>query len=440
MVMDAVDPGQLDDRALVERMQQGDQTAFAELYERYFDQVYDFLARMLRNRTEAEDVAQDTFIRAVTSIESLRNAASFKSWIFTIARNTALNRIEQSRRARPLVLQDESGEPIELNLIDPDRLGSPEDAARAEETAALVWEAAAGLSAKQYSLLDLHLRQGLASAEIAEVLGVSRNNAYVMVNRLKNAVEESIGAYIMIRQGRRACADLDATLTEANISGISPEARRLVKAHVDGCTTCQQTQADLVSPTAILGAFTPVPAAPGIREAILGDAMRAWTETHGMPDRQQSDPQFHSQPTRQIAVPAGAINISWMAGGLGLLLVGLAMLGVAIANPFAASAGPTTDGPGGAVLQFENDNGTPAAGVSLRIRYEPADGGEPVEFERTTAGSGAIDLAENGPGRYAVTITGLPPELQAISPTQIAEFEVDAGERYELTGIFRLGE
>src|SRR4051794_29455055 len=90
------------DAELVERATGGDQDAMSELYERYFDRVYDFLTRLIHDRTEAADIAQDTFIKAMTGLGGLTSGASFKCWLFTIARNTALNRLEKASRVRPL--------------------------------------------------------------------------------------------------------------------------------------------------------------------------------------------------------------------------------------------------------------------------------------------------------------------------------------------------
>jgi RNA polymerase sigma factor (sigma-70 family) len=169
--------GTPDDAALVALAQAGDAAAFAELYERYFDRIYDFLARMVRDRAEAADLTQDTFLRAMDRLDTLRSGTSFKSWLFTIARNTALNRLERAGRLQPLERTTASGEEIRYDVVDTDRSGSPEAAAEAASLAALVWEAAEALDSRAYSVLHLTVRDGLDSAEIAEVLGVSRNNA-----------------------------------------------------------------------------------------------------------------------------------------------------------------------------------------------------------------------------------------------------------------------
>ena len=130
---------QLADSALIELARDGSQPAFAELYTRYFDPVYDFLARMTRNRDEAADITQDTFIKAMNALGGLQKGASFKSWIFTIARNTALNRLERAKRTRPLTFEDDEGEETSFDVIDVDRFGNPEEAADVQATAALVW-------------------------------------------------------------------------------------------------------------------------------------------------------------------------------------------------------------------------------------------------------------------------------------------------------------
>lgn len=430
-----------DDAELVGLAQNGHQEAFAELYDRYFDRIFDFLSRMMRNRAEAEDVAQDTFIRAIRSIDRLESGNKFKSWLFTIARNTALNRIEREKRSRPLVFADDDGEDVELDLIDADRFGSPDEAAQAEAMAALVWEAAAGLSPKQYSLLDMHLRQGLDSAEIADVLGVTANNGYVMLNRLRTAVEESIGAFIMMREGRRHCPELDAALTDAGIASISPGARRLVRRHVGSCEVCQKTQSEMVSPTAILGAFVPIEATPDIKAAIFDNVMDEWPGNaptgDGGASASQATTRVPFQSTAGIATEAAwymtrAFLIGAALAGAGVVLILLALL-----NPFGSGA-PAVAGPAGATVVFEQESGAPIAGVAMIVEYLPPGAETPELISVTTDSGGRVDLSENGPGTYVLRIESLPPEYQAADVSQVSAFTVEAGEQIDITGVFRI--
>lgn len=263
------------DSSLVELAKAGDQHAFAELYNRYFDPVYDFVARMTRNRDEAEDIAQDTFLKAMNAMGGLQKGASFKSWIFTIARNTALNRIEKSSRTRPLHFEDSEGEEVSFDVVDTDRFSDPEEAAQASAVSALVWQAAAGLDPKQLSLLDLHLRQGLDSGEIADVLGVTKNNGYVMLNRLKKAVEDSIGAFIMFKDGRQYCGELDAVLSRVDIDGMSPEVRKVVERHVAQCPSCEERKKKL-APLAAFAGLGAIGAPAGAKAHILEGLLQQW--------------------------------------------------------------------------------------------------------------------------------------------------------------------
>ncbi len=430
-----------DDAQLVGLAQNGHQEAFAELYDRYFDRIFDFLSRMMRNRAEAEDVAQDTFIRAIRSIDRLESGNKFKSWLFTIARNTALNRIEREKRSRPLVFADDDGEDVELDLIDADRFGSPDEAAQAEAMAALVWEAAAGLSPKQYSLLDMHLRQGLDSAEIADVLGVTANNGYVMLNRLRAAVEESIGAYIMMREGRRHCPELDAALTDAGIASISPGARRLVRRHVAACEVCQEKQAEMVSPTAILGAFVPVQAGPDIKAAILSNVMNEWPGNAPVSDGGASAAQVTTRVPVQT-IPVAATRTAWYLTrafliGAALATVGVILLLLALVNPFGSSE-TAASGPSGATVTFASEAGTPISGVELIVEYVAPGRDTPELIPVTTDENGRVDLAENGPGTYVLRIQSLPPEYQAADVSQVSAFTVDDGEQLDITGVFRI--
>jgi RNA polymerase sigma factor (sigma-70 family) len=175
----------MDDGLLVSRAVGGDLDSFGQLYDRYFSRIYDFCWRILRDADEAADVTQDVFVKAMNGLPSLAKAASFKSWIFAIAHNTAVTRAERGGRTTPLPAPVHEEAFGSFDVPDPSRLDNPEIAAEDHELASLVWEAAAALSPRDYAVLDLHVRQGLESAEIAQVLNVNKGNAYTMVSRMK---------------------------------------------------------------------------------------------------------------------------------------------------------------------------------------------------------------------------------------------------------------
>jgi hypothetical protein len=178
---------------------------------------------------------------------------------------------------QPLEGTNDAGEEQSYDVIDQDRFGNPEEAAEASSLASVVWEAAAALDPKYRSVLLLNLREGLDSAEIAGVMGVTKNHAYVLVNRMKSALESAVGAVALFRNGGRHCAELDAVIERLQIAELSPEARRVIERHAGSCEICQDQRRKLASPFAIFSGFGLVQPAPGIKETIFGGLQEAFS-------------------------------------------------------------------------------------------------------------------------------------------------------------------
>ncbi|MFN0093702.1 MAG: sigma-70 family RNA polymerase sigma factor [Dehalococcoidia bacterium] len=263
----------LTDAALVLRAAAGEQEALAELYSRYVDSVFDFLFRTLRDRQEAEDATQDTFLKAMRGMGNLEQPERFKSWLFAIAHNTAMNRIRGRGRAisldQPPPGGDDDGRPPSLDLVDDDRLGQPESALEAAQAGRLVWEAAAGLDRREYAVLDLHVRQGLTSPEIAEALEVSKNHAAVLLNRAKASLKEATAALFLSRFGGTQCPELGRRLALAGNPNFGPDVASIVRRHARGCAECQAAESRLLAPEVILAALVPIPAAAAFKAGLL---------------------------------------------------------------------------------------------------------------------------------------------------------------------------
>jgi len=112
------------DIALVQRVQQGDRRAFDQLVQRYQHKVLKLVMRYVRNHAEAEDVAQEAFLKAYRAIQSFRGDSAFYTWIYRIAINTAKNVIAARGRS-----------PIEYDLDRPEGEESRELQARMKDTA-----------------------------------------------------------------------------------------------------------------------------------------------------------------------------------------------------------------------------------------------------------------------------------------------------------------
>ena len=220
---------------VVRRAQAGDRAAFEQLYESYLPRIFDYALGMLRNRADAEDVASETFLRAVERLSELRDPDAFKGWLYAIARNAALRIVEARKRATPVDDQSE-----DATAFDAAALPVPDEGAEFEEMRALFDEAASTLSEKERTVYELSVRHGLGSAEIGRVLGVRPAYAYILVNRLKGSVTEAAEAVALARVGGSACSDL-ARIVEG-LDPVSSRGRKAVARHARACEVCAETK------------------------------------------------------------------------------------------------------------------------------------------------------------------------------------------------------
>ncbi len=104
-----------DEQSLVHRAQQHDQEAFAQLYEKYFDKIYRYVALKIGNRVEAEDMTQQVFVNALHSISSYKwRGFPFSAWLFRIAHNQVVDYLRKKTR-QPTVYLNESLTVSEIN-------------------------------------------------------------------------------------------------------------------------------------------------------------------------------------------------------------------------------------------------------------------------------------------------------------------------------------
>jgi len=258
------------DSDLVLACQRGDMEAFEALYRSYFEPVYDFAVRTMKDRHGAADVVQDAFIKAHAKIGQLRNPEAFRPWLYAIVRREALNRFrDQARESVTSTLEgDEPGVNPLLGRVTDDLAHDPVAAAELSDSAALVWEAAASLDADTYTVLDLHVRKGLTSAEIADVLGISKGNAYTKVNRMKERTGAAISTYLLIRKGSKKCNDLARIVAGESLPPVTAKLRRAVDRHTRTCETCDEKRRALVAPMSIFAALAAVQAPAGLEAAI----------------------------------------------------------------------------------------------------------------------------------------------------------------------------
>ncbi|MGH3760613.1 sigma-70 family RNA polymerase sigma factor [Actinophytocola sp.] len=280
------------DARLVAGVLSGDREAFAAIYDRYADRLHDFCHAVLRDRDEAADAVQDTFVLVAQRLAQLNDPERLRPWLYAVARSVALRKV----RARRRVVLDEAED-----MADTDP--GPERAAEQVALRELVWSAAAGLSERDRALLDLHVRQGLDGAELGDAMGVSAGHAYVLLSRLRDQVERSLGALLIARQGREDCIELD-TLLSGWDGRYSPLMRKRVARHVDSCVVCGDRRRVMVSPFALLAAVPLVSAPLWLRDRVMDQVTLASYES-GPPDGEAAPEEAPADTAADLATEDG---------------------------------------------------------------------------------------------------------------------------------------
>jgi RNA polymerase sigma-70 factor, ECF subfamily len=184
------------DLPLVERFKAGERRAFDELVRRHQRTVWRVARRYVKNDADAADVAQQAFVRAFRSITTFRGSASFRSWLYKIAINLALNHIRDHAKHKA----DELGEDATTaRATGPQRIIADEDQAALRA-------AVAELPPKQRMVLELRVYDELSFKEVAELADCSENSAKVnfhhAVKRLRELLGES-AEVVRAAEGRR---------------------------------------------------------------------------------------------------------------------------------------------------------------------------------------------------------------------------------------------
>jgi DNA-directed RNA polymerase specialized sigma24 family protein len=356
------------DEALAARAARGDQAAFVALYDRLFEDVHDFLVRLLLSRRRAAPAVLSTFVRLRRRLSEGRWRGNPRLVALAVAYQAAME--DGGPRAAGIAADGEEGAGSSgFAQVDPDRLASPGEMAWTEEQAPIIWEAAASLDRTEYALLDLSLLRGLNAAQVGAVIGMGRFKAGSTISRLKKAAEEAFTSLLMLRLGSGQCAELERLGASMEKTILPAESRRLVSGHVAACLTCSETRKRLLPPLKVLAALLPVSAAPGVKETVLQDllaytavqaeagiaaaAVRSappWPPSMGPPPQRPRGPLAGGTPA---GGPAFAILVG-AAAVLALPVIALALWLTVLSGEGgkgSAGAGPTSTPPAGATLE-----------------------------------------------------------------------------------------
>jgi RNA polymerase sigma factor (sigma-70 family) len=180
------------DSLVIARARAGEEEAFAELLRRYRSAVYNLCVRMLRNREDAQDVAQDVFIKVFSMLDRYDEQYAFRSWLFKIAANQCIdfirkNRVKLLRLDEPV---EYKGEEIERQLKD--EAPTPEDTVQADEISKVLLAITDELPPHYRSMIVLRHQEHLAYEEIAELMDLPLGTVKARIHRARAMMKEKL--------------------------------------------------------------------------------------------------------------------------------------------------------------------------------------------------------------------------------------------------------
>jgi RNA polymerase sigma-70 factor (ECF subfamily) len=186
----------LTDQQVVLLARGGQERAYRELVRRYERPIFSLLYRMVRDRELAEDLSQETFVKALNAIESYRPEYKFSSWLFKIANNAAIDHLRRreldtlSLEGSPHAVTPDAMEATALQIGD--RAENPLDIVEAKELGGEIERAIALLRPEYRACILLRHVDGRAYEEIAEMLDLPLGTVKTYIHRARNELRRSL--------------------------------------------------------------------------------------------------------------------------------------------------------------------------------------------------------------------------------------------------------
>jgi len=266
------------DIRLIQQAAKGDSDAFATLFQQHFQQVYNYAMWMCKEPALAEDLTQETFIRAHRNLHRFGSPWNLRAWLYQMTRNLF---IDHTRRER------------NVESLDPERTFSakepaPEQETMSRELADRVRNAIKHLPSQHREALVLRELDGFSYSDIASIMGISLDYVKVLLYRARAKFEEFYSLQLLIEDPLPKCTTLGDLLDAAYDRELLPDHERVVRAHLRDCPSCQQRRRKLIELTALLGALPPFVPPPGFGSRILEQAIEEKQTPQGEQTRKQA--------------------------------------------------------------------------------------------------------------------------------------------------------
>jgi len=182
---------QYTDQHYIDKSLEGDTRAFSTLVERYQNYVFTIVVRMVRVREEAEEVAQDVFIKAYGSLSSFRGESKFSSWLYSIAYRKALDAIRKNKKHRSSELIEDitEGEVAEVD----NALSYLE----AQERKQKIEESISKLGETEAAIVTMYYYESQSVREIAKITQLSEDNVKIKLHRSRKKLFSSLKYYCL---------------------------------------------------------------------------------------------------------------------------------------------------------------------------------------------------------------------------------------------------
>ena len=403
------------DTDLVAAVRAGDETAFAELFRRYYPPVAGYVKGYVRDTGRAEDVTQEAFFSALRRLRETDSEINFRPWIHEIARNASIDLYRRSRRMREVSIDSDAG----LPAADAARLQSsapPEVAVIGRQRLEYLRSALDELSETHQEVIVLRELEGLSYAEIGDRMQLSPSAVESALFRARRRLERE---YAELDTGRR-CRMVSAAIARLAEGVYSERDRRKLDRHCRRCSSCRVRARKLgVAPisrrsvAARAAAFLPVPAFLRRKGDSLPSESAGAVAGQGSASLLSVQPAFEAAAAKAVALLAAVAVV----GGGGATLGGAGPLAAGGSNESpalpGATQGPARDSGPDSKPERSRRSGKPLTDTSAtiapkRTARETREGAGAVKNDRTRDGSAPAQGAPAAP----------PAPLPAPAPTE----------------------
>ena len=181
----------MDEKLWIEQAAAGDSSAFEKLVLRYQNQVYNLALRMVSNETDAQDLAQEAFIRAWRALGSFQYSSQFSTWLYRLTSNICIDFLRAQKRHQLTsltVLLDDESQQWDM----PDEQPLPESQAIAREEQRILSEAMAALEPEYRQVLTLRILNDCSYQQIGKILGIREGTVKSRISRAREQLRKKL--------------------------------------------------------------------------------------------------------------------------------------------------------------------------------------------------------------------------------------------------------